>query len=100
MELDYVFFPDSTVFNFTIEDNICSMGKYTLQDSLVFMKFYCNEKNFYADTSPFDFIQYVAVIAGDTLQLIEMEYWNEGKYTRSSYTIPKNYIFTRKYSVY
>ena len=76
------------------------MGKYTLQDSLVFMKFYCNEKNFYADTSPFDFIQYVAVIAGDTLQLIEMGYWNEGKYTRSSYTIPKNYIFTRKYSVY
>lgn len=96
----YVFFPDSNVFNFTIEDNICSMGKYTLQDSLVFMKFYCNERNFYADNSPFDFIQHKAVFVGDTLRLIEIGYWSESKYKRSSYTIPENYIFKRKYSVY
>lgn len=42
----FVFFPNSTVINYTIEDNICSMGKYYLHDSLVFMMFYCDEKIF------------------------------------------------------
>ena len=96
----FVFFPNSTVINYTIEDNICSMGKYYLQDSLVFMMFYCDEKNFYFKTHSYDTIQYVAVIKGDTLLLREMGYWSDGKYKRSSYTIPENYIFKRKNSVY
>ena len=50
----YVFFPDSIVINQTMEDNVCSMGKYVLQDSLVFMKFYCDEKNYYYDTEDFE----------------------------------------------
>ena len=95
-----IFFPNSIVINYTVEDNICSMGKYTLQDSLVFMMFYCDETNFYFKTHPFDTIQYVAVIEGDTLLLREMGYWSDGKYKLSSYTIPENYIFKRKYSVY
>lgn len=96
----YVFFPDSIVVNFTVEDNICAIGKYVHRDSLVFMKFYCDETNFYSNTSLFDTIQYVAVILGDTLFLQEMGYWSEGKYKISSFSIPKNYIFKRKYSIH
>jgi len=96
----YGFFPDSVVVNYTIEDNTCSIGKYVLKDSLVFMKFYCNETNFYSNTNLFDTIQYVAIISGDSLMLKGMGYWNKGKYNISSYSIPANYIFKRKYSIY
>ena len=96
----YVFFPDSIVINQTMEDNVCSMGKYVLQDSLVFMKFYCDEKNYYYDTNPFDTIQYSAIIKGNTLLLQERGYWIDGNYIRDTYTIPKEYIFKRKNSLY
>lgn len=96
----FVFFPNSIVVNYTVEDNICSMGKYYLQDSLVFMMFYCDETNFYFKTHPFDTIQYIAMIEGDKLLLREMGYWSDGEYKQSSYTIPENYFFKRKYSVY
>lgn len=93
----YVFFPNSTVINFTMENNICAMGKYTITDSLVFMKFYCDERDFYKNVEIFDTVQYVAVIRQNILLLKEIGYWTNGMYKKSSYLIPENYIFRRKF---
>lgn len=96
---DYcVFFPNSIVINYTLENDICSMGKYTLQDSLVFMKVYCDERNFYSKIDICDTVQYVAVIKEDTLRFREMWCWRDGKYKQSSFKFDENYIFIRKYT--